>query len=137
MDPFNALSTTVAARKISPLKEAPPAKVESCALVAPTNLEKDLDAPKVVTGGAGAPSVNMAGRPTPLASRLWFVATQPPVRRAGHHPRPWNASGLFSFPLSNDWEGAPISHTYTSHYGDPHSKEGDHLMSTCGPFERQ
>jgi hypothetical protein len=44
MNPFNALSTAAAARKIPPLKEAPPAKVMSCALVALADVEKDLDA---------------------------------------------------------------------------------------------
>jgi hypothetical protein len=63
MDPFNALSTTVAARKIPPLKEAPPAKVMSCAFVASKDLEKDLDAVKEITGGVGVPSAKMAGRP--------------------------------------------------------------------------
>jgi hypothetical protein len=63
MDPFNALSTTVAARKIAPLKEASPTKVMSCALIALTDLQKDLDAAKEVIGGASAPSVKMASRP--------------------------------------------------------------------------
>jgi hypothetical protein len=71
MDSFNALSTAAAARKIAPLKEAPPAEVMSCALVALTDLEKDLDAVKEVTGGAGMTLVKMAGRP-------WFVAIRPP-----------------------------------------------------------
>jgi hypothetical protein len=56
MDPFNALSTVAAARKIPQLKEAPPTKVMSCALVTSTDLEKTLDAEKEVIGGAGAPS---------------------------------------------------------------------------------
>jgi hypothetical protein len=30
-----------------------------------------------------------------------------------------------------------IGHAYTSHYRDPHSEEGDHLPSTCSPFEEQ
>jgi hypothetical protein len=34
-------------------------------------------------------------------------------------------------------QGAPIGHTHTSHYGDPHSEEGDCPVSTCGPFEQQ
>jgi hypothetical protein len=55
MDPFNALSTAVAAWNIPPLKEAPTAKVMSCALVASTDLEKTLDAVKDVTGGADTP----------------------------------------------------------------------------------
>jgi hypothetical protein len=61
MDPFNALSTTAAARRIPPLKEASSAKVMSCALIASVDLQKDLDATKEVTGGAGAPSAKMAG----------------------------------------------------------------------------
>jgi hypothetical protein len=63
MDPFNAISTTVAARMIPPLKEAPPTKVTSCALVTSTDLEKALDAAKEVIGGAGVPSVMMGGQP--------------------------------------------------------------------------
>jgi hypothetical protein len=100
MDPFNALSTTAARRKIPPLKEAPLAKVMSCALVASTYLEKDLDAAKEVTRGAGMPSVKMAGRP-------WFVAIQPRVIRAGHHqrnkvplvPKAMECTSLMLFPL--------------------------------------
>jgi hypothetical protein len=80
MDPFNALSTIAAARKIPPLKEVPTAKVMSCAFVTLTELEKDLDAAKEVTGGADAPSVKMADPP-------WFVAIQPLVTRVGHHQR--------------------------------------------------
>jgi hypothetical protein len=59
MDPINALSTAAVARKIPLLKEAPPIKVMSCALVASTHLEKDLDAAKddwpigQLTRGAG------------------------------------------------------------------------------------
>jgi hypothetical protein len=62
MDPFNALSTTIAARKIPPLKEVSPAKVMSCALIALTDLQKDLDDAKEVIGGAGASSVKMASQ---------------------------------------------------------------------------
>jgi hypothetical protein len=62
MDPFNALSTAIATRKIPPLREAPLTKVILCALVASTDLERALDAVKV-TGGAGVPSVKMANRP--------------------------------------------------------------------------
>jgi hypothetical protein len=60
MDPFNALSNAAATRKIPSLRDAPPAKVMSCALVASTDLERALDAVKEVTGGAGAPSTKMA-----------------------------------------------------------------------------
>jgi hypothetical protein len=41
---------------------------------------------------------------------------------------------LVLFPLIDDWEGASIGHTYTSHYGDPHSEEGERPVSTRGPF---
>jgi hypothetical protein len=49
------------------------------------------------------------------------------------YPRPWNSPSSCSFSSSDDREGAPISHAYTSHYGDPHSEEGDHPASTCVP----
>jgi hypothetical protein len=137
MDPFNALSTAAAARKIPPLKEAPLAKVMLCALVTSTDLEKTLDAVKEVTRGAVAPSAKMAGRP-------WLVANRSSVMRADHHQhgkvplylRSWNVPGSRSFPSSNDRECAPIGHAHTSHYGDSHSEEGDHPTSTCGPFEQ-
>jgi hypothetical protein len=74
MDPFNALSTTAAARKIPPLREAPPTKVMSCALVTSTDLKRAFDAVKKVIRGAGTPSVKMADRP-------WFVAIRPPPSR--------------------------------------------------------
>jgi hypothetical protein len=63
MDPFNTLSTAAAVRMIPPQREASPAKVASCALVASTDLEKALDAVKEVTGGSGTPSAMMAGQP--------------------------------------------------------------------------
>jgi hypothetical protein len=88
MDPFNALFSTAATRKIPPLKEAPPTKVLSCALVASINLEKDIDAMKEVTGGANMPSAKMAGRPANSPGcQTWFVAIWPPVMGAGHHQR--------------------------------------------------
>jgi hypothetical protein len=62
MDPFNAPSTTAAARKIPLLKEASPTKVISCVLIASTDLQKDLDVVKEVTGGDDTPSAKMAGR---------------------------------------------------------------------------
>jgi hypothetical protein len=68
-NPINALSIAAAARKIPPLKEASPAKVMSCKLIASIDLQKELDATKEVTGGADAPSTKMACRP-------WFVANQ-------------------------------------------------------------
>jgi hypothetical protein len=79
MDPFNALSTTAAARKIPPLKEAPLVKVMSCALVASTNLEKELDAAREVTRGAGVPLAK-------LASRLAMVCGHSPPCDEGRSP---------------------------------------------------
>jgi hypothetical protein len=76
MDPFNALSTAAATRNIPSLKEAPPTKVMSCALVASTGLEKIVDAMKEVTGGASVPSVKMAGRPANSLGRLAMVCGQ-------------------------------------------------------------
>jgi hypothetical protein len=88
MGPFNALSTAAAAKKIPPLKEAPPAKVMSCALVASTDLEKDLDAVKEVTRGVGAPSVKMVGRLADSPGQSAMVCGHlTPVMRAGHHQR--------------------------------------------------
>jgi hypothetical protein len=83
MDLFNALSTTATARRIPPLKEAPPTKVMSCALVTSTDLDKDLDAVKEVTGGAGTPSAKMAGPPTMVCGHLAprDEGRSPPVRQ--------------------------------------------------------
>jgi hypothetical protein len=137
MDPFNALSTATTARKIPLLKEASPAKVMSCALVASTDLHKDLDAAKEVTEGAGAPSVQMVGRSAmvcgqPVSRDVTTNAPSFPL-----YPRPWNTPGSCSFPSFDEWEGALIGHAYTSHYGDAHSEEGDHQMSTSGPLKQQ
>jgi hypothetical protein len=65
--------------------------------------------------------------------------------RAGHHqrakvplvPEAMEHAWLVLLPSSDDQEGAPIGDDYTFHYGDPHCEEGDHLASTCGPFEQQ
>jgi hypothetical protein len=84
-----------------------------------------------------------AGWPTPPAGQPWFVVNWSLVMRANHHlrakvplyPMSWNAPDSCSFSSSDDREGAPISHAYTSHYRDPHSEEGDHPSSTRGPFE--
>jgi hypothetical protein len=102
MDSFNALST---ARKIPSLKEAPPTKVISCALVSSTDQEKDLDVAKEFTGGADAPLAKMAawsgnspGRPAMVCGHLaprdegW----PPPARQGspctqGHGTRPAHA----------------------------------------------
>jgi hypothetical protein len=86
MDPFNALSTAAAARKIPLLKEAPPAKVMSCALVASTDLEKDLDAAREVTGGVGMPSVKMASQPTNSPGRPAMVCGHSAPRDEGRSP---------------------------------------------------
>jgi hypothetical protein len=80
MDPFNPLSTVAATRKIPPLKEAPPTKVRSCALVASKDLEKDLNAANEVTGGDGAPSMKMVGRAANCTGR--------PAMVYGHCPPP-------------------------------------------------
>jgi hypothetical protein len=136
---INALSTAAAVRKIPPLKEASPAKVMSCALVTLTDLEKDLDAAKEVTGGVVVSFVKMAGQlPWSAGHGLWPSPPPPPHdERFPLYPRPWNVPSSCSFPPSNDREGAPLGHAYMSHYGDPHSEEGDHPVSTCGPFEQQ
>jgi hypothetical protein len=86
MDPFNALSTAAAARKIPQLREAPPVKVMSCALVASIGLEKILDAVKEVNGGAGAPSVKMVGWPANSPSRPAMVCGQSVPRDEGLSP---------------------------------------------------
>jgi hypothetical protein len=86
MDPFNALSTAVAARNIPPLKEAPPAKVMSYALVASTDLEKTVDATKEVTRGAGAPSTKLVGRSANSPSRTAMVCGQSVPRDEGRSP---------------------------------------------------
>jgi hypothetical protein len=69
MDPFNALSIAAATRMIPPLREAPPAKVVLCALVASTDLEKAIDAANELIGGAGVPSAMMGGWPSKSPSR--------------------------------------------------------------------
>jgi hypothetical protein len=86
MDPFNALSTAAAAKKIPPLKEAPPAKVMSCALVTLTNLEKDLDAEKEVIRGAGVPSAKMVSWLANSPARPAMVCGQLVPRDEGHPP---------------------------------------------------
>jgi hypothetical protein len=76
MDPLNALSIVATARKIRPLKEAPPAKVMSCALVASIDLEKTPDDVMEVTKGAGAPSAKMAYRPANSPGRSAMACGQ-------------------------------------------------------------
>jgi hypothetical protein len=85
MDPLNALSTTTATRKIPPLQEAPHAKDMSCALVASTDLEKDLYAAKEVNRGAGTPSAKMAGwlANSPGRPAMVCVNLPPPPRDEG------------------------------------------------------
>jgi hypothetical protein len=75
----------------------------------------------------------------------WSFAPPPPVMRANHHqhakvplvPKAMECARFMLFPLvrrlgrSIDWS------TYTCHYGDPHSEDGGHPMSICGPFEQQ
>jgi hypothetical protein len=68
------------------LKESQPTKVMSCALVSSTDLEKDLEVAKEVTGGAGVPSTKMASwLANPLAGRPWFAAILSPMMRANNH----------------------------------------------------
>jgi hypothetical protein len=86
MGPINALSIAVATRKIPPLKEAPPTKVMSCALVALTNLERAFDVVKEVTGGADAPSAKMAGRPANSLGRPTMVCGHSAPRDEGLSP---------------------------------------------------
>jgi hypothetical protein len=86
MDPFSALSTAATARKILPLKEASPTKVMSCALVALTDLQKDLDAAEEVTGGAGTPSTKMASRPMNSPGRPARVCGRSPPRDESQSP---------------------------------------------------
>jgi hypothetical protein len=88
MDPFNALSTIATARKIPPLREAPPAKVMSRAFVTSTDLERTLDATQEVTGGASAPLAKMAGQPTNSPDRPATVCghSPPPPRDEGRSP---------------------------------------------------
>jgi hypothetical protein len=81
MDPFNALSTAATTRKIPPLIEASPTKIMLCALITSTDLQKDLDAAKEVTVGAGTQSAKWP------VGRSWFVANRSPVMRANHHQR--------------------------------------------------
>jgi hypothetical protein len=86
MDPFNTLSTAATTRKIPPLREAPPAKVMLCALVASTDLERALDAVKNVTGGDGVPSAKMAGRPANSLGQLAMVCGHSASRDEGRSP---------------------------------------------------
>jgi hypothetical protein len=86
----NALSTATAMRMIPPLREAPPTKVSSCALVASTALEKALDVAKEVIGGASVPLVMMGDQPAKSPSRSATVGsrlTPPPLRWVNHHLR--------------------------------------------------
>jgi hypothetical protein len=88
MDHFNTLSTAAAARNIPLLKEASPAKVMSCALIASTGLRKDLDVAKEVTGRASTPSAKMVGRLANSPSWLAvFCGQSAPVMRVDHHQR--------------------------------------------------
>jgi hypothetical protein len=86
MDAFNDLSTAAAARKILPLKDMLPTKVMSCALVASTDLENDLDAAKEVIGGVGAPSVKMASRSANSPGRSDMVCCHSPPYDEGRSP---------------------------------------------------
>jgi hypothetical protein len=86
MDLFNTLSTAATARKILLLIEASPAKVMTCALITSTDLEKDLDAAKEVTGGADVPLAKMDGRPTNSHGQLAMVCGQSVPPDEGRSP---------------------------------------------------
>jgi hypothetical protein len=86
MDPFNALPTAATTRKIPPLKEASPAKVMSCALVASTDLQKNLDAAKERIGGANVLSVKMVGWLTNSPGWPTMVCRQSVPRDEGRSP---------------------------------------------------
>jgi hypothetical protein len=74
-----------------------------------------------------------AGWPTPIAGWPRFVADRSLGVRADHHRRA--KVPPVSEVMECAWEGAPIGHAYTPHYGDPHTKEGDHQTLNCGPFK--
>jgi hypothetical protein len=86
MDPFNALSTAAAVRKIPPLKEASPTKVMLCVLVTLTDLQKDLNAAKEVTGGADTPSAKMFDRAANSPGRSAMVCGQSAPHDEGRSP---------------------------------------------------
>jgi hypothetical protein len=86
MDSFNALSTAVVARKVSPLREAPPAKVMSCALVTSTDQDRALDIVKEVTEEAGMPSAKMASRAANSPGRPAMVYGHSAPRGEGRSP---------------------------------------------------
>jgi hypothetical protein len=86
MDPFNALSTAAAARKIPLLKEASLAKVMSCVVITLTDPQNDLGAAKEVIGGAGAPSMKMVSRLANSLGRLAMLCGQSVPRDEGRSP---------------------------------------------------
>jgi hypothetical protein len=83
MDPFNALSTAATTRKIPPLIEASPTKIMLSALITSTDLQKDLDAAKEVTGGAGVQSAKMASRSVMVCGQSVprYEGQSPPARQ--------------------------------------------------------
>jgi hypothetical protein len=147
MDPFNALSPATAARMIPPLREAPPTKVTSCALVTSTDLEKALDVVKDIIGGVGAPSVIMGGRPAKSPGRPAAVGGRLTPLEVGQpspaHQSSPTAQGRGShpvwcpFPSSDDRERAPFAHTDTSFYGCPYPEEDNHLVLAGGSVKQQ
>jgi hypothetical protein len=70
------LYPTVATRTIPSLKEASPAKVMSCVLITSTDLQKDLDVAKEVTGGASVPLAKIVGRAANSPGRSAMVCGQ-------------------------------------------------------------
>jgi hypothetical protein len=105
-------------RKEDPTNERGITKVMSCALVASTNLQKDLDTAKGVTGGASAPSAKMVGRSDRSLSWSAMVCGQlvphdegrsPPTRQGSPVPKVVDHARFELFPLvrplgrSTDW----------------------------------
>jgi hypothetical protein len=86
MDPFNALSTAAATRKILPLKEASLANVMLVALIALIDLQKALDVAKEVTRGADTSLVKMTSRLANSPGLPAVVCGQSAPRDEGRSP---------------------------------------------------
>jgi hypothetical protein len=131
-------STAAAVRAMPPLKELP-ANVTSYTLVASSDLDKALDTTKGVNRGAGTPLAKMGGRPANIDSRPAMSFGRPARHEVGRPPRAclvFTVADTFTFPSSNDWEGAPIGHANTPNDGGPHSEEGDCPVKPGGAFRQ-